>query len=44
VDNKLPADAPMMWLGWDKILKNDLSDEIARCEELFNRSVQGGEI
>lgn len=39
VDNNLPDDAPMMWLGWDKILKTDLSAEIARCEELFNTSV-----
>ena len=42
VDNKLPADTPMMWLGWSKILQTDLSAQIARCEELFNRSHQGG--
>lgn len=43
VENDLPDDAPMMWLGWDKILNTDLTNEIARCEELFNSSVGGGE-
>ncbi len=38
VDNRLPADAPMMWLGWDKILETDLSARIAYCEEVFMRS------
>lgn len=42
VENNLPLDAPMMWLGWEKILKSDLSAEILRCEELFNSSVTGG--
>ncbi len=41
VDNNLPDDAPMMWLGWDKILKKDLTAEIVQCEELFNLSVKG---
>jgi ABC-type Fe3+ transport system substrate-binding protein len=41
VDNKLPLDIPMMWLGWEKILSTDLSKEIARCEELFSASVKG---
>ncbi len=44
VDNRLPADTPMMWLGWEKILQTDLSAQIARCEELFNSSVNGGAI
>ncbi|WP_163338796.1 ABC transporter substrate-binding protein [Desulfopila sp. IMCC35008] len=42
VDNKLPDDTPMMWLGWDKISQTDLSKEIARCEELFSSSFRGG--
>ena len=44
VENNLPVDAPMMWLGWEKILKTDLSAEIKRCEELFNGSAEGGDI
>ncbi len=44
VNNNLPNDAPMMWLGWNKILGTDLSAEIARCEELFNSAVGGGTI
>lgn len=42
VDNKLADITPMMWLGWDKILRTDLSREIARCEELFSASFKGG--
>jgi len=44
VDNNLPDRAPMMWLGWDKILNTDLSAEIARCEALFNSTVSGGAV
>ncbi len=36
VDNNLPEDASFLWLGWDYIKSNDLSEEIARCEELFH--------
>lgn len=44
VNNNLPNDVPMMWLGWDKILSTDLSAAIAHCEKVFNRSTQGGMI
>ncbi len=39
VDNRLPDDAPMMWLGWEKILNTDLTHEIERCEQLFTSAV-----
>ncbi|PID44813.1 MAG: hypothetical protein CR981_01070 [Proteobacteria bacterium] len=42
VDNNLPDDAPMMWLGWDHVLNRDLSADIGRCEEQFNKAVRGG--
>ena len=41
VDNRLPHDTPMMWLGWDKILTTDLSKEIAHCEEIFSATIKG---
>ncbi len=41
VDNRLPEDTPMMWLGWDTILRTDLSTQIAECEQLFNSTVKG---
>ena len=40
VDNRLPVDTPLMWLGWDNIMSKDLSVEIERCNELFNQTVR----
>ena len=36
VDNNLPNDKPLMWLGWDKIMAKDLTAEINFCNDLFN--------
>ncbi len=41
VDNRLPVDTPMMWLGWETILDTDLSTQIAGCEEIFHATTQG---
>jgi len=38
VDNNLKADSQFMWLGWDYISANDLSELIAHCEVLFNEA------
>lgn len=38
VINILPENSPLMWLGWDYIEQNDLSELIVHCEALFNRS------
>ncbi|MBK9290157.1 MAG: ABC transporter substrate-binding protein [Bacteroidetes bacterium] len=35
VDNRLPAGAPMMWLGWDFIGSNDLNTAFEACNERF---------
>ncbi len=38
VDNHLKGDSQFMWLGWDYISANDLSELIAHCEVLFNEA------
>jgi hypothetical protein len=38
VDNRLSPDTPLMWLGWDKIMAQDLSAEIKRCQDVFDSS------
>jgi len=40
VDNGLGETSPFMWLGWDYISSNDLSELIAHCEKLFNEAVE----
>lgn len=43
VTNVLPENSPFMWLGWDYIEQNDLSELIAHCENLFNEATQGAQ-
>ena len=38
VDNNLADGSTFMWLGWDYISSNDLSELIAHCENLFNEA------
>jgi ABC-type Fe3+ transport system substrate-binding protein len=40
VENNLRKNSPFMWLGWDYISANDLSELIAHCESLFNEAVE----
>ncbi len=40
VDNRLPEESPFMWLGWDYIESHDISELIAHCESVFERSAQ----
>jgi ABC-type Fe3+ transport system substrate-binding protein len=42
VDNRLPDNTPLMWLGWDKIMSTDLTKQIYRLEKLFNDTVEKG--
>ncbi len=42
VDNKLPDDKPLMWIGWDFIKSKDLTDEINNCNALFDSATKGG--
>jgi ABC-type Fe3+ transport system substrate-binding protein len=35
VENKVPDEAPLMWLGWDFINKNDLGELIPRVNKIF---------
>ncbi len=39
VENNLGKDNHFMWLGWDYISTNDLTELIAHCESLFNGAV-----
>ncbi len=38
VDNRLPAKAPFMWLGWDYIYSQDISKLISHCESVFEQA------
>jgi ABC-type Fe3+ transport system substrate-binding protein len=42
VDNRLPADRPFMWLGWDIINGQDLSVRLRHCLDLFKLESNGG--
>jgi putative spermidine/putrescine transport system substrate-binding protein len=35
VENKVPDEAPLMWLGWDFINENDLGELIPRVNKIF---------
>ena len=38
IDNKLPADAKFMWLGWDFINNNNLNQAFDECHKVFNNN------
>jgi ABC-type Fe3+ transport system substrate-binding protein len=38
VENKVPAEAPLMWLGWDFIRGNDLGELIPYVNEIFRKA------
>ncbi|MBN2431104.1 MAG: ABC transporter substrate-binding protein [Acidobacteria bacterium] len=42
VDNRLPADRPFMWLGWNTINGQDLSVRLRHCLDLFQLESTGG--
>jgi ABC-type Fe3+ transport system substrate-binding protein len=39
VDNRLPNNSPLMWLGWDYINTHNLNAEFLACNERFNASI-----
>ncbi len=41
VDNEIPKENKYMWLGWDFIKENDISDLIKKCENIFNETLKG---
>lgn len=43
VDNMIQKDYKYMWLGWDYIKEQDISELIKKCEDLFNSAVKGDE-
>ena len=38
IDNHLPKQSPFMWIGWDYIYSHDVSVEIKKCEEIFEKA------
>jgi ABC-type Fe3+ transport system substrate-binding protein len=44
VDNMIPKENKYMWLGWDFIKENDISDLIKKCECIFNETLKGAQI
>lgn len=42
VDNRVSENNKFMWVGWDFIKDNDISNLIAHCEKVFNQASQGG--
>ena len=43
VDNQIPKENKYIWLGWDFIKENDISDLIKKCENIFNETLRGDE-
>jgi hypothetical protein len=43
VDNQIPEDNKYIWLGWDFIKENDISNLIKKCENIFNETLKGAE-
>ncbi|HHZ01007.1 MAG TPA: ABC transporter substrate-binding protein [Tissierellia bacterium] len=43
VDNRIPKENKYIWLGWDFIKENDISDLIKKCENIFNETLRGDE-
>lgn len=41
VDNQITKDKKYIWLGWDFIKENDISDLIKKCENIFNETLKG---
>lgn len=41
VDNEILKENKYIWLGWDFIKENDISDLIKKCENIFNETLKG---
>jgi len=41
VDNQIPKENKYIWLGWDFIRENDISDLIKKCEKIFSEALEG---
>ena len=40
VDNQIPKENKYIWLGWDFIKENDISNLIKKCENIFNETLK----
>lgn len=43
IDNRIPKENKLMWLGWDYIYNNNISKLIHHCENVFESSISEGE-
>lgn len=43
VDNMIEKENKYMWIGWDYIEKNDISNLITKCNNIFNSSLKESE-
>ena len=39
IDNRIPSKNKLMWLGWDYIYENNISELIHHCENVFETSI-----
>lgn len=39
VENMISAEHKYMWLGWDYIVENNIGQLIAKCEDIFHKSI-----
>jgi ABC-type Fe3+ transport system substrate-binding protein len=39
VDNRVPQKNKYMWIGWDFLKENDITELINKCEAIFNQNV-----
>jgi ABC-type Fe3+ transport system substrate-binding protein len=43
IDNRISKENKLMWLGWDYIYENNISELIHHCENVFESSIISGE-
>jgi hypothetical protein len=42
VDNRLPDDAALKWIGWEYVKKNDIKSMLVEINATFLRAFKGG--
>ncbi len=42
IDNRIPDTNKFMWLGWDYIYNNNISELIAHCNRIFTQAAESG--
>ncbi len=42
IDNRIPKENKLMWLGWNYIYENNIAELIHHCEKIFESSISEG--